>query len=469
MSETEESPKKSIWEKIREITVRAKNAAAAVKFSRKTVIISSIVLISGILIFFLIRSNRKKAPELQTQAVKRGNLRVSISATGTVEPEKVIDIGAQVAGRIVSFGTDLSGKTIDYGSEIDEGTVLAIIDDRIYKSNVMNAAAQLEQSRANVKLAEANLDQYRAKLYQAERDFERAKKLGPSDALSQADYDAAVSAYKNATASIEVGRASINHARHSVSQAEASLKLANQNLSYCTIVSPVRGVIIDRRVNIGQTVVSSLNAPSLFLIAYDLRRMQVWVSVNEADIGYIQKDQDVTFTVDAFPGKVFKGTVGKVRLNASMTQNVVTYTVEVNTDNSSGKLLPYLTANVKFIISDRHDILMVPNAALRWAPKPDQKKKEKGSSRESALETEITENAVEGYTAGQIWSIKNSIPESVSVQVGLSDGNMTEILTDRVKEGDLIVIGEQTESGQNKDQTVNPFAPKIPGRGKRQK
>ncbi|MCL4501688.1 MAG: efflux RND transporter periplasmic adaptor subunit, partial [Deltaproteobacteria bacterium] len=165
-------------------------------------------------------------------------------------------------------------------------------------------------------------------------------------------------------------------AKKTVEQAKATLQRAQQNLSYCTIVSPVKGVIVDRRVNIGQTVVASLNAPSLFLIAKDLTRIQVWVSVNEADIGLIHTGQPANFTVDAFPGQVFEGQVGKIRLNATMTQNVVTYTVEVTTDNSDGKLLPYLTANVKFVVGESKNVLTVPNAALRWEPKPDQLVKE---------------------------------------------------------------------------------------------
>jgi HlyD family secretion protein len=456
--------------KILDFILKVKSSVSKLRFTKRNIYIIVAILISGSLIFYFVRSNRKKIPVLQTHTIKRGDLRVSISATGTVEPEKVIDVGAQVAGRIISFGKDISGQTIDYGSEIEAGTVLATIDDRLYKSSVMSATAQLEQTKATVTLAEANLEQYKAKLYQAERDYERAKKLGPSDAFSQADYDAAISSYKSAVANIDVGKAAIRQAKHSVEQASASLKLALQNLNYCTIISPVRGVIIDRRVNIGQTVVSSLNAPSLFLIAYDLRRMQVWVAVNEADIGNIHKDQDVTFTVDAFPGKVFKGTVGKVRLNASMTQNVVTYTVEVNTDNSNGKLLPYLTANVKFIISDRHNVMMVPNAAIRWTPRPEllNPDKKDAASAENFSKKENLENTIEGFISGQLWSYDGKF-HSIPVQVGLSDGMMTEILSDTVKEGDQIVIGEEIET-PNKEQTVNPFAPKLPfGKGKGKK
>src|SRR5437870_128517 len=142
--------------------------------------------------------------------------------------------------------------------------------------------------------------------------------------------------------------------------AQAALQNAETNLGYCTIRSPVKGVIVDRRVNTGQTVVSSLNAPSLFLIARDLKRLQVWTSVNEADIGQIRKGQAVNFTVDAHPGKVFRGEVNKVRLNAAFTQGVVTYTVEVNTDNSDGKLLPYQTAEMQFVVARKQVALLVP-------------------------------------------------------------------------------------------------------------
>lgn len=210
----------------------------------------------------------------------------------------------------------------------------------------------------------------KAKLDQAASDWERAQKLGPSDALSQSDYNTYKANFGIAQANVGVDEAAITQAKATVAQSEAALKKAQQSLAYCTITSPVKGVIIDRRVTIGETVVSSLNSPSLFLIAKDLTQIQVWVSVNEADIGNIRPDQPVTFTVDAYPGKTFHGTVGKVRLNATMTQNVVTYTVEVNTENLDSKLLPYLTANVQFEVNHLNNALLVSNAALRWYPDP---------------------------------------------------------------------------------------------------
>ena len=335
---------------------------------RRILIIMVVAVVAALaLTAYLLRGSGKSAG-FKTVQVKRGDLQATISATGTVEPEEVVDVGAQVAGKIVSFGKDKDGREVDYGSIVEAGMVLAQIDDVLYAADAAAAKAQLAQAKAAVQKAQADLGQMQAKLFQTENDWERAQKLGPSDALSQTDFDAARAAYEVAKANLAVGKAAVVQAQGTVAQAEATLKRALQNLSYCTIVSPVKGVIIDRRVNIGQTVVASLNAPSLFLLAKDLTRMQVWVSVNEADIGRIKPGQPVTFTVDAYPGEIFSGEVGKVRLNATMTQNVVTYTVEIITDNSNGKLLPYLTANVNFIVGERKNVLLVPNAALRWTP-----------------------------------------------------------------------------------------------------
>jgi len=327
-------------------------------------------LIGGAAAWYL-RPGKGQAVAYRTGEVTRGDVVAAISATGTVEPEEVVDVGAQVAGQILSFGKDADGKTVDYGSVVEDGTVLAQIDDSLYAAEAAGASAQVASAEAGVRQAEANLAQMKAKLQQAERDWARAQRLGPSEALAQAAYDAYQSAYETARANVAVAEAAILQAKAALAQAEAVQRRAQRNLGYCTIKSPVKGVIIDRRVNIGQTVVASLNAPSLFLIAKDLTRMQVWVAVNEADIGKIRPGLPVRFTVDAFPGETFRGEVGKVRLNAAMTQNVVTYTVEVVTDNSGGRLLPYLTANVRFELERRPNVLRVPGTALRWTPQPD--------------------------------------------------------------------------------------------------
>ena len=384
-----------------------------------------------------------------------------------------MDVGAQVAGQILSFGKDSAGKLVDYGSPVEAGTVLARIDNALYAADVAQAKAQLEQSKANVVKAEADLKQMKAKLDQAAKDWARAKKLGPSDALSKSDYDAAQSAFEVAAANLEVGKATITQTKGAVVQNEAALKKAQLNLDYCTIKSPVRGVIIDRRVNTGQTVVSSLNAPSLFLIAKDLRRLQVWISVNEADIGNITPGSPVVFTVDAWGGRIFKGEVGKIRLNATMTQNVVTYTVEVVTDNSDGKLIPYLTANAKFLVNRREGVLMAPNAALRWTPLPERVAPENRSALVVGGAGRGTgggeaDNPAGGTAAHSVvWTPDGGFAKPVRVRTGPTDGSMTEIEGKELTEGMPLIIGEQRKDTTDSPQGGSPFTPKLFGKGGR--
>ncbi|MDP2045544.1 MAG: efflux RND transporter periplasmic adaptor subunit [Deltaproteobacteria bacterium] len=436
---------------------------------RRTLVIIVVAAVAALaLTAYLLRGGSKPAG-FKTVQVKRGDLQSTISATGTVEPEEVVDIGAQVAGKIVSFGKDIHGGEVDYGSFVEAGTVLAKIDDVLYASDAAAAKAQLAQAKAAVQKAEADLGQMKAKLLQTENDWKRAQKLGPSDALSKTDFDAARSNYEVAKAILGVGKAAIEQAKGTVAQAEATLKRALQNLSYCTIKSPVKGVIIDRRVNIGQTVVASLNAPSLCLLAKDLTRMQVWVSVNEADIGRIKPGQQVTFTADAYPGEVFVGEVGKVRLNATMTQNVVTYTVEIITDNSNGKLLPYLTANVTFIVGERKDVLLVPNAALRWTPQVSQVapefrgNPEKAPGAEAPAQAKVPAKAgKEEQARGAVYVPQGTLVRPVYVNLGLSDGSQMEVESRELKEGTPLVVGEmESQSAGKPGAGGSPFTPQL--------
>ena len=392
------------------------------------------------LLYFGCGGSDEVTTKYRTADVVKGDLVVSVSATGTVEPEEVIDVGAQVAGLILTLGTDRNGKQIDFGSEVEAGTVLAKIDESLYATDVQNARAQVAR-------AKADLEQARVKGELAERDWKRAEQLAGTDALSQSAFDSYRSSYRAARAVIGIAEAELQ-------KAEAALAKSERNLSLCTIVSPVRGVIIDRRVNVGQTVVSSLNAPSLFLIAKDLTKMQVWVSVNEADIGEIVPGQRVTFTVDAFPGEKFEGSVGKIRLNATMSQNVVTYIVEVITDNSSGRLLPYLTASARFEVSSEKDVLLVPNSALRWSPDP------KALPNAEVLADEPPPAEFAGRRSGVIWTLESEKPKPIRVSVGGTDGLHTEIRSPTVTVGMVAVVGEALPD-EKKEEVNNPFAPKI--------
>jgi HlyD family secretion protein len=421
----------------------------------------------------------------RTAPVERGTLLATISATGTIQPEEVIDVGAQVQGMIKKFGTDPrdSTKTVDYGTPVEPGTELAFIDDSLYKADVAQAKAQLDQyksrvdqAKASVKKAEADLEQSKAKEEQARLDFLRSERLRPSGTLAQADYEVSRAGYETAKAAVVSSEAAVVQAKAAVPDAEAAVALAQAaldraqtNLGYTVIKSPVKGVVIDRRVNIGQTVVSSLTAPSLFLLAKDITRLQVWASVNEADIGQIHRGQAVTFTVDAHPGEMFKGTVSQIRLNATMTQNVVTYTVVVDTDNSSGKLLPYLTANLQFQISKSENALLVPNGALRWTPTrieqvvPDARD---AFAKSQGRKPKDGAPATGGSTRGTVWVQDGDFVRPVKVKIGHSDTLMTEITGGELQDGAQVIVGESRQ-GNGGSGTTNPFQTQLFG-GKKQ-
>jgi len=419
----------------------------------------------------------------RTVDTRRTNITSSITATGTIVPEEVIDVGAQVNGLIASFGTDADGKMVDYRSNVTAETVLARIDDTLYAATVSAAEASLAQAKAQVTVNQANVATAQAKLDQGRKDWARAQKLGPSRSLSQADYDAAQSAFEQAVAGLDQAKASVSLSEASVAVADAALKSAKQNLIYCTIKSPVKGVIIDRRVEIGQTVVSSLSAPSLFLLAKDLTKMLVLVQTNEADIGHVHPGDTVKFTVDAFPGTPFSGEVRKVRLNATQTQNVVTYTSEILTDNRSMKLLPYLTANVTFVIDHKEQVLAVPNAALRWSPrghgKPGRETAGGGDGeRKAGGETERKPGGEGDHKPGAdgerkpghekkagmstLWILGPEGIRPERVRVGITDGTLTEVEAEGVHEGDQVVVDEATP-GTPGTTASNPFAPKLQG------
>jgi HlyD family secretion protein len=221
--------------------------------------------------------------------------------------------------------------------------------------------------------------------------------------------------------------------------------------------------------------VASLNAPSLFLIAKDLKRLQVWASVNEADIGQIHAGQVVRFSVDAYPDEVFKGVVAQIRLNASMTQNVVTYTVVVDTNNDNGKLLPYLTANVQFEVSQRNNVLLVPNAALRWRPQPQQVvpdareafvKSQRRRGGNAPADKGAPKSDKDRQHNGTVWAEEGGFVRPVKVRVGLTDGLLTEVSGDDVSEGMEVVVGESRQNGSVG--TTNPFTPQMFGGKKSQ-
>ncbi len=260
-----------------------------------------------------------------------------VVAEGTIEPVNVADVCSQLSDKIVSLGTDsgAKNKTIDYGSVVDVGTVLAQLDNVPYTIHV-------EQEQAGCLVAEAELAQEKIKQELAEVQWKRAESLVEKGMIKEPEYIAAKYQFK-------LSKASVAAAEASLAKKKADLKAAQLNLSYTTLKSPIKGVVIARRANVGQLANAGPNVPSLFLIA-DISKLEIWASVNEADISRIHLQQPVRFTIAAFPGKVFEGNVKQIRQNATMIENTVVYTVVITISNSAGtdKLLPYMTAHVEF-------------------------------------------------------------------------------------------------------------------------
>jgi HlyD family secretion protein len=412
-------------------------------------------IVAGGAAYYVKRAAVDTAVVFRTIAIERGDLDSTISATGTLEPEDLIDVGAQVTGQILSFGPDADhpGKTVDFGSTVHKGMLLALIDPTSYK-------AQMEAAEANKLQCDANLLELKAKLEQTRNEWKRAENLHKegTGAISDTDYDTAVANYHTAEASVAVGEAAIQ-------QAVASLALAKTNLGYTTIQSPVEGVVVDRRVNIGQTMVSNMSASSMFLIAKDLRRMQVWASVNEADVGHIHNGLPARFTVDTFPEDTFHGKVTQIRMNATMSQNVVTYTVVVTADNPDLKLLPYMTANILFEVDHRTNVCRVPNGVLRWKPQRSMIAPNALSQvpkPQNASEAAATKKSSEVKHRARLWVANGGVVEPLDVTLGITDGTMTEISGRAVKEGIRVVTGvaSKDDMADEKDAT-NPFLPQM--------
>lgn len=393
---------------------------------------------------------KEKAVQFVTTPIVRGDFVNKVQATGTLEPQELVDVGAQVTGEIKEFGTDVNGNRVDYGSEVKEGQLLARIDDTLVELNIKRAEASVAQARAQILSAEAAVTQAKASIAQsqanknkADRDLSRAQKLGVGDALSQMDYDQFVTAAESSAASLESAKAQLNTAEAQQASAAAQLQSAQaqleselRNRDYTRITTPVDGTIVVRQVNVGQTVVSSMNATTLFLVARDLSHMQIWASVNEADIAKVHPGQEVRYTVDALPNETFSGKVNKIRPNATMSSNVVTYIVEVDIENPDRKLLPYMSANANFIVQEIKDCRMVADTAFEFRPSPDMIA---GDSRPAADHPHPRDAA-----SALIWKQVGDKVVPVPVKRGLGDGTrsvITPVQEDALADGDLIVTG----------------------------
>ncbi len=447
-------------------------------------------------IWFFSGDAEMSARQLRIAKVTRGDFVSKVQATGTLEPQELVDVGAQVTGEIKEFGVDLAGKRVDYGSEVKAGQLLARIDDTIVELDIQRAEASVAQAKAQILSADASVVSANATIAQAtanhnkaKRDLERARKLGVGDALSQMDFDQYVNAEETAAANLRSAEAQLESAKAQqataaaqLQSAEAQLKSELRNRDYTHIKAPVDGTIVVRQVNVGQTVVSSMSASTLFLVARDLSRMQIWASVNEADIAKVEPGQEVRYTVDALPNENFTGVVNKIRPNATMSSNVVTYIVEIDIENPERKLLPYMSANANFIIKEVKDALLVPDAAFDFDPPADmvpaefRERMERGPrAGEEPPAPPAAGELPAGAAPALVW--KKTAPnrvEPVRVLRSDSDGSrsvVTVVEGDSLKEGDELATGmtvvaaaasSAAEGGSN-----NLFGPKRPERRQR--
>ncbi len=368
-------------------------------------VIAVVMVLLSAGMFFLFR-DKENDIKFRTDKVVRGDIVKAVMATGTVNAVTTVLVGTQVSGTIKQIH-------VDYNSPVKQGQLIAQIDPSAFE-------AQVQQAKANLLSAEANLQRAEANLADAKRTMERNRTLFEKNLIARSDLDSSETRY-------EAEKAQVKASGGQIAQADASLKLAETNLKYTRIISPVDGVVISRNVDVGQTVAASFQTPTLFTIAQDLTKMQINTNVDEADIGRVRKGQEVEFTVDAYPDVTFRGEVWQVR-NAPITvQNVVTYDAVIKVDNPDLLLKPGLTANVSIIISTSRDVLKIPNAALRFRP-PDKGKEAAGKKGEA------------------VWIAEKGSPRRISITTGISDGNHTELASGELKEGQEVIVESITKT-----------------------
>lgn len=375
----------------------------------KKILVASVILILILIALFIFLSRREPAPQYITQTADRGDIRATVSATGTVNAVTTVLVGTQVSGTIKAL-------FVDYNSTVRQGQLLAQIDPASFE-------AQVAQAAANLSLARANLEKSKVALRDTVSTFERNKILFGKDFISRYDLDTSETAYLSALAQIKASEAQVEQTR-------AALNLAQTNLRYTRIISPVNGTVISRSIDVGQTVAASFQTPTLFTIAQDLTKMQIVANIDEADIGRLRVGQPVTFTVDAYPDLTFRGNVSEIRNSPITVQNVVTYDVIVKVDNANLKLKPGMTANVSIVIDDKKGILRVPNAALR-------------------VKIQDKTSSAPAPKGPGVWVLENNKPKRIPLSVGISDNRFTEVVSGKISEGAAIIVEVKSNGQKN--------------------
>lgn len=365
----------------------------------KKIIIICVILLIAILIMVGILSKGKKT-FYETDELKKCTISQTVEASGTINPVNTVSVGSTVSGLIKEI-------YVDFNSVVKKGQVLAQIDPAIFEATVKQQQAAIVNAQANLAKLQANADYSR-------KTFNRYQNLYKRNFISKSDLDQAKSTYQADMAQIAAAKAQIV-------QAQAQYKTALTNLDYTKITAPVDGMIISREIDVGQPVAASFQAPELFTIAQDLKKMQIEVNVSEADIGKVEKGQSVIYTLDGYPDSEFYGKVTQVRISPTTVSNVVTYSVIVEVENEDLKLKPGMTANVQIVTKKVENVYCVSN---------------------SALKVNINEkNEIMKYEKPGIWLLENKTPKRVEVEIGISDDEKTQIISNKLKQSDKIIIG----------------------------
>ncbi len=426
------------------------------KIRGRWLILAGVVVVAGLVVAFEL--NRTTQAQHFTAKVERGEIDDVVEATGTINAVITVQVGSQVSGTIAKLNAD-------FNSRVHKGDVVALIDPALFKGALLQATADLENARANLVAARANLEKAKAGLVQTKADYDRAVRLTKDGVMSQQQLDLAKSNYDAANATVGGAAANITQAEAQVSQKDAAVAVAQTNLDYTVIRSPIDGTVVARNVDVGQTVAASLQAPTIFTIAQDLKKMWVYAKTDESDVGNIKIGKPVTFKVDAFPKDTFRGVVSQVRMNATTVQSVVTYDTIIEFANPELKLFPGMTAYVTIPVATVQNVLKLPNTALRYKPPMTQEEIltvykqfgiDGGERKEVAEAAAGTGSVVQAAAAPQnpprvpkqdsaiVWKLHpDNTMEPVKVSVGITDHAYTEVralLKGELKEGDEVVI-----------------------------
>jgi len=429
------------------------------KTKRKWFIVAAVVIAAGL--FVALGLNRGTQAQHFTAKVERGEIDDVVEATGTINSVITVQVGSQVSGSIAKLYAD-------FNSRVHKGDVVALIDPALFKGVLLQAAADLKNAKANLEAAQANLEKAKAALVQTKADYDRAVGLTRDGVMSQQQLDLAKSNYDAASASVDAAAANVTQGEAQISQKEAAVAVAQTNLDYTVIRSPIDGTVVARNVDVGQTVAASLQAPTIFTIAQDLTKMWVYAKTDESDVDNIKVGKAVTFKVDALPKQTFQGVVSQIRMNPTTVQSVVTYDTIIEFANPELKLFPGMTAYVTIPVATVQNALKVPNTALRYKPPMDPDEilalyKRYGIEGTAEQQAGDDSTAAGGKPAQNlpraqkaetavVWKLHpDHSMEPVKVSLGITDHAFTEVsalLKGELKEGDDVIIRSITPKTQ---------------------